>query len=189
MFKHPTDRRLGLSIPRRSFAAKEDINRIISYSQNDKTFFAQKHFNYSLTNLQSSTTSMTSPAPQQPKTSSRPQRYAQIIRLLSSHAPEYIALHSRVWPSVLSRISASNIHDYSIFYDRQTSLLFASFKYTGTDFEGDMRRMSEDEEVRKWWRITDGMQESLNKETGARSTLEGGEAGWWRRCEEVFYTE
>jgi len=112
-----------------------------------------------------------------------PKRYAQIIRLHPQHAPEYIRLHASVWPSVLARISASNIHDYSIFYDEPLGLLFASFKYTGVDFEGDMRRMSEDEETRRWWGITDGMQESLN--VGASGSEQG---GWWREVREVFYT-
>lgn len=44
--------------------------------------------------------------------------------------------------------------------------------------------MREDEETRRWWAVTDGMQESLNE--GATGS-EGG--GWWRDMEEVFYVE
>lgn len=115
-------------------------------------------------------------------TSPPSKRYAQVIRLQPSSASEYIALHSAVWPGVLARISACHIHDYSIFYDESLGLLFASFKYRGTDFEGDMKRMAEDEEMRRWWKLTDGMQESLNE--GATGSEAG---GWWREMREVFY--
>jgi len=74
------------------------------------------------------------------------------------------------------------MHDYSIFYDRRGGLLFASFKYTGPDFEGDMKKIAEDEETKRWWKVTDAMQESLNE--GATGS-EGG--NWWRDMEEVFH--
>lgn len=111
-------------------------------------------------------------------------RVGQSIRLKPEHAEEYIKIHANVWPGVLKRISDSNIHDYSIFYDKQSNLLFASFKYTGNDFEGDMKKSAEDAETQRWWKVTDGMQESLNE--GAKSSVDG---GWWRVLEEVFYVE
>jgi len=77
-------------------------------------------------------------------------RVGQYIRLRPEHAAEYIKIHSEVWPGVLNRITASNMHDYSIFYDRRGGLLFASFKYTGPDFEGDMKKIAEDEETKRW---------------------------------------
>lgn len=109
-------------------------------------------------------------------------RIGQYIRLKPEHASEYIKIHSEVWPGVLHRITASNIHDYSIYYDAKGGLLFASFKYTGTDFDGDMKKIAEDEETKRWWKVTDHMQESLNE--GAVSSESG---GWWREMEEVFY--
>ena len=109
-------------------------------------------------------------------------RIGQYIRLRPEHAAEYIKIHSEVWPGVLNRITASNMHDYSIFYDPIGGLLFASFKYTGVDFEGDMKKIAEDEETKRWWKVTDAMQESLNE--GATGS-EGG--NWWRDMEEVFY--
>ena len=116
-------------------------------------------------------------------TTTTPRRIAQLIRLRPASASAYIKIHSSVWPAVLHRISASNIRDYSIFYDAPLGLLFASFKYTGSDYEGDMKKVAEDEETRRWWKVTDGMQESLNE--GATGS-EGGR--WWREMEEVFYT-
>ncbi|TID15283.1 rhamnose mutarotase [Venturia nashicola] len=113
-----------------------------------------------------------------------PLRIAQIIKLKPEHADEYIKIHANVWPGVLKRIADSNIHDYSIFYDKQTSILFATFKYTGDDFDGDMKKSAEDEKTQKWWKVTDFMQESFNE--GARSSVEG---GWWRVLDEVFRVE
>ena len=63
--------------------------------------------------------------------------------------------------------------------------LFASFKYVGDAFDADMKRMAENPKVQEWWRMTDGMQESLNKEQGATGST--GAVPWWRGGEEVFY--
>ena len=111
-------------------------------------------------------------------------RVGQSIRLRPEHAEEYIKIHANVWPGVLKRISDSHIHDYSIFYDKETGILFSTFKYTGNDYEGDMKKSATDPETQRWWEVTDRMQESQN--FGAKSSVDG---GWWRVLEEVFYAE
>lgn len=90
-----------------------------------------------------------------------------------------------MWPAVLAQIKDCNISDYSIFLDEASMVLFSTFKYTGTDYEADMERMSANEEVRRWWAMTDGMQESFV----AGSTGSTDEKGWWRGLEEVFRCE
>lgn len=72
----------------------------------------------------------------------------------------------------------------SIFYDDASHILFASFKYMGYDYAGDMEKMRENEKVREWWKMTDAYQESLVE--GAKSS-ESGEPSWWKGLEEVFY--
>jgi L-rhamnose mutarotase len=47
----------------------------------------------------------------------------------------------------------------SIFHDPGTGVLFASFKYVGYDYAGDMEKMRENPKVREWWAMTDGFQE------------------------------
>lgn len=47
----------------------------------------------------------------------------------------------------------------SIYHDPETSILFASFKYVGYDYAGDMERMRENPKVREWWAMTDSYQE------------------------------
>lgn len=64
-------------------------------------------------------------------------------------------------------------------------ILFATFKYNGADFDADMEKMSANEEVRKWWEMTDGMQETfVDGSTGSTD-----KKGWWRGLEEVFRCE
>lgn len=48
-------------------------------------------------------------------------------------------------------------------------------KYTGADYTKDMAGIAADPETQRWWKVTDGMQESFEK--GA--TGSGGEVPWW----------
>ncbi|KAI0521145.1 DUF718-domain-containing protein [Xylaria bambusicola] len=112
-------------------------------------------------------------------------RIAQIVKLKPEFVARYKEVHAAVWPEVLQQIKACNIRDYSIFHDPGTGILFASFKYVGFDYAGDMERMRENPKVREWWAMTDGFQESLVP--GAKNS-ESGDPTWWREIEEVFYT-
>ncbi|KZT50681.1 rhamnose mutarotase [Calocera cornea HHB12733] len=122
-------------------------------------------------------------------------RVCQVIKLRKEHAEEYKRIHASVWPGVLAALRRAHIVDYSIHLlssppypslpgEELAGLLIATFKYVGSNWEGDMRAVAEDEETRRWWGVTDGMQASFVK--GA----EGSEAGeWWTDCEEVFRFE
>lgn len=95
----------------------------------------------------------------------------------------------------MNGLRRSHIVDYSINFlpsppfaisgnstgEEIAGLLIASFKYVGQDFDEDMRRVAEDEETRRWWKVTDGMQRSLVE--GSKSSEDG---GWWYTCDEVF---
>ncbi|KAI0130073.1 hypothetical protein BJ170DRAFT_681544 [Xylariales sp. AK1849] len=111
-------------------------------------------------------------------------RIAQIVKLKPESVAKYKECHAAVWPEVLQQIKVCNIIDYSIFHDAGTGILFATFKYVGYDYAGDMERMRENPKVREWWAMTDGYQESLVP--GAESS-EAGEPSWWKGVEEVFY--
>jgi L-rhamnose mutarotase len=111
-------------------------------------------------------------------------RVGQIIKLKPEFVKEYKECHAKVWPEVLKQIRDCNIEDYSIFHDEEIGILFASFKYVGNDWEGDMEKMRKNEKVREWWRMTDGYQESMVP--GAVSS-ESGTPSWWKDLEEVFY--
>ncbi|KAL2160717.1 hypothetical protein VTH06DRAFT_914 [Thermothelomyces fergusii] len=111
-------------------------------------------------------------------------RFAQIVKLKPEYVDKYKEIHAAVWPEVLDQIKDCNIQDYSIFHDADSGVLFASFKYVGTDYAADMERMRANPKVREWWRMTDEMQESLVP--GAKDS-ESGEPSWWKPVEEVFY--
>jgi len=115
----------------------------------------------------------------------RGRHVAQIVKLKPECVERYKECHAKVWPEVLKQIKNSNIEDYSIFHDPTTGILFASFKYVGYDWEGDMQRMRENPKVQEWWKMTDSYQESMVE--GAKSS-ETGEPAWWKSVEEVFYT-
>ncbi|KAI6037000.1 hypothetical protein BKA83DRAFT_4170602 [Pisolithus microcarpus] len=112
-------------------------------------------------------------------------RICQIIKLKPEFAEEYKRLHANVWPGVLAALGKHHISDYSISHYPPLQLLIATFKYTGDDYEKDMKTIGEDEETRKWWEITDRMQESFND--GA--TGSGKEIPWWTDVDEVFRFE
>ncbi|TVY15108.1 L-rhamnose mutarotase [Lachnellula arida] len=139
-------------------------------------------------------TSPTSPTAPGPAASALPPTYrlknqgrrvAQIVKLKPECVEAYKECHAKVWPEVLKQIKDCNIEDYSIFHDPTSNILFASFKYVGYNWAGDMERMRENPKVQEWWRMTDGYQESMVE--GAKSSIDG-EPAWWRGLEEVFYT-
>jgi len=115
---------------------------------------------------------------------SQGKRVAQIVKLKPERVEEYKKCHAKVWPEVLKQIKDCNIEDYSIYHDPDTSILFASFKYVGYNYAGDMERMRDNPKVQEWWRMTDSMQESFVP--GAKSSYHG-EPAWWKGVEEVFY--
>ncbi|WP_263383796.1 L-rhamnose mutarotase [Granulicella arctica] len=105
-------------------------------------------------------------------------RYGMAIRLRPEAEASYKTHHRAVWPEVLERIAACNIHNYSIFLHAGT--LFAYFEYVGQDYKADMQKMAADPKTQEWWAIMDPMQEPLATH---------GEGEWWTALEEVFHTD
>ena len=112
-------------------------------------------------------------------------RIGQIIRLKRESLQAYKDCHAAAWPAVLKQIKDCNISDYSIFLDEQSMVLFATMKWSGTNFDEDMEKMRANPEVRKWWEMTDSMQETLVE--GSQGSTDP--KGWWRDLEEVFRCE
>ncbi|RYP49952.1 hypothetical protein DL769_011019 [Monosporascus sp. CRB-8-3] len=128
--------------------------------------------------------SVNEPVPESARQRNPGRRIAQIVKLKPEFVDKYKKVHAAVWPDVLQQIKVCNIQDYSIFHDKDSGILFATFKYVGYDYVGDMERMRENPKVREWWAMTDGFQESLVP--GAKSS-ESGDPAWWKEVEEVFY--
>jgi L-rhamnose mutarotase len=87
-------------------------------------------------------------------------RLASVIRLVPELEQMYRELHANVWDSVASRLRKSNIRNYSIFIAgiEGRKYLFSYCEYSGSDYEGDMRKIAEDPETRRWWQQTDPCQ-------------------------------
>jgi len=118
-------------------------------------------------------------------TGASPKRICQIIRLKPSAVAEYKEIHAAVWPGVLAALEQAHIIDYSIHHYPPLQLLIAHFKYTGDDFEGDMKKVAKDPETQRWWELTDGMQESFVEHASGS----GKDIPWWQELEEVFRFE
>ncbi|MDE0868058.1 MAG: L-rhamnose mutarotase [Aquiluna sp.] len=106
------------------------------------------------------------------------QRYASVINLKKEGAAEYQELHANAWPDVLAKISQCNIRNYSIY--RYEDLLFSYFEYVGSDYEGDMARMAQDEVTQEWWSVCKPLMTPV---------LEAGKKEWWHEIQEIFHLD
>ena len=61
---------------------------------------------------------------------------------------EYIRRHNLIWPELKQLLSDSGVSDYSIFWDRDTNILFAVQKVSG---EGGSQDLGNTEIVQKCW--------------------------------------
>jgi L-rhamnose mutarotase len=105
-------------------------------------------------------------------------RIASVIGIAPENIEEYEALHAAVWPSVLARLSESNVANYSIY--RYGELLFSYFEYVGDDFDRDMDAMAADQATQDWWAICKPMQ---------RPVADREEGEWWKDIPEVFHLD
>lgn len=105
-------------------------------------------------------------------------RVASVIGLPAGNREEYEAYHRAVWPSVLARLAASNIHNYSIF--RHGELLFSYYEYTGDDYDADMAAVAADPETQRWWAVQEPLQRPLD---------DRGPGQWWKELPEIFHAE
>ncbi|ORY27490.1 rhamnose mutarotase [Naematelia encephala] len=131
-----------------------------------------------------SSTSTELPMPQLPRTNEG-KRICQVIKVKPEALTEYKKCHGEVWPEVLAALRKAHVVDYSIHFLEPQHLLIAHMRYIGNDFEKDMEGIKESEATRRWWKMTDGMQESFIP--GATGSESG--PGWWTEAEEVFRME
>ncbi|MDF2852017.1 MULTISPECIES: L-rhamnose mutarotase [Sphingobacterium] len=110
-------------------------------------------------------------------------RYASITGLKAEKVAYYKKLHAKVWPSVLRKIKACHIRNYSIFLKEIDGqfFLFSYFEYAGQNIKLDMQKMASDPETQRWWKETDPCQQPLS------DAQEKGEI--WSDMAEVFHTD
>lgn len=84
-------------------------------------------------------------------------------------------MHRDVWPGVQARLREAGIERYTIFM--RDNLLFSYMEYRG-DFADAQAFIEADEETRRWWMLTEPLQNPLE------SAAEG---EWWVVMDEVFH--
>ena len=61
---------------------------------------------------------------------------------------EYEKRHNEIWPELKKLLKDSGVYDYSIFWDKETNILFAVQKTHGDQSSQDL---GENPIVQKWW--------------------------------------
>ena len=111
------------------------------------------------------------------------QRYGAVIGVQPEKLDYYRELHANPWPSVSQAVSEANITNYSIYltqFEDGNWYLFGYFEYAGDDFEGDMKKLAGNSEVKRWWKETDACQRPLeNRQEGE----------WWKNMDEVYHLD
>jgi L-rhamnose mutarotase len=75
-------------------------------------------------------------------------RIAFKMKLKPGFEGEYKRRHEALWPEIKELLKGTGIHDYSIFHDPETNILFAVQKIEGTEGSQDLGK---NEIVKKWW--------------------------------------
>lgn len=61
---------------------------------------------------------------------------------------EYEKRHNEIWPELKKLLKEAGVYDYSIFWDKETNILFAVQKNSG---EAGSQDLGSTEIVQKWW--------------------------------------
>ncbi len=73
------------------------------------------------------------------------------MRLLPGCEKEYERRHAAIWPELVEMIHKAGVSNYSIFWDRETNLLFAYQECSGEGSSQDTD--SVDEITQRWWNM------------------------------------
>ena len=77
-------------------------------------------------------------------------RIAFKMYLNEGQKQEYKKRHNEIWPELKKMLKESGVSDYSIFFDEETSTLFAVQKVSG---EGGSQDLGKTEIVKTWWKF------------------------------------
>ena len=76
-------------------------------------------------------------------------RFAFKMYLKPGFEKEYEKRHAELWPELRKQISDSGVRNYSIFWDKDTNILFGYQEVEGDSNSQDAE--AADEITRKWW--------------------------------------
>ncbi|MBR1543755.1 MAG: L-rhamnose mutarotase [Muribaculaceae bacterium] len=84
-------------------------------------------------------------------------RFAFKMKLKPGFEAEYERRHAAIWPELVEMIHAQGVSNYSIYWDRDTNLLFAYQEVSGDTNSQDTENV--DPVTQKWWdRMADIME-------------------------------
>ena len=76
-------------------------------------------------------------------------RFGFKMYLKSGCEKEYEKRHAAIWPELVEMIHASGVSNYSIFWDKDTNMLFAYQECSGEGSSQDTENV--DPITQKWW--------------------------------------
>ena len=76
------------------------------------------------------------------------QRLAFKMKLNPGQKETYIKRHNEIWPDLKKLLKDRGVSEYSIFFDEETSTLFAFQKVSGLESSQDL---AENAIIKKWW--------------------------------------
>ncbi len=84
-------------------------------------------------------------------------RVAFKMKLKPGFKEEYIRRHAEIWPDLAGLLHKAGVHDYSIFLDEETNILFAVQKVSDESGSQDLGR---EIIVKKWWKYMSDIMET-----------------------------
>jgi L-rhamnose mutarotase len=75
-------------------------------------------------------------------------RLAFKMKLKAGFEKEYQKRHDEIWPELAQTLADAGVYDYSIFWDRETNILFAVQKLTDNYNSDTLPKAGI---VSKWW--------------------------------------
>lgn len=102
-------------------------------------------------------------------------RKAFVMELFQGQEEEYEKRHRPIWPELEQVFADHGVHNYSIFLDEETCLLFG---YVEVEDEGRWDAIASTEVCRRWWRHMEPLMRTLPDGTP-----------WSRQLREVFHLD
>jgi L-rhamnose mutarotase len=78
------------------------------------------------------------------------QKIAFKMKLRPGYKEEYQRRHDAIWPELKALLKESGVSDYSIYFDDETSWLFAVQTISG---QNSSQSLSGNEIIKRWWKF------------------------------------
>lgn len=85
-------------------------------------------------------------------------KVAFTMKLKPNVVDEYKRRHDEIWPELVQLLHQNGIHDYSIFLDEKTSILFAVQRVSTTKSSNEDLRTNE--LMKRWWNFMADLMET-----------------------------